>query len=151
MMSERPIHRTDRATVLSRLAALLAACGLLTACAVPPSPVARVPRGPLPGEAEPLAYDVEMRIDPRETTFSGTASIRIRLALAVDGIWLHGQDLAITRAVVLDDDGREIAVDYREVGGTGVARVAFPRTLGPGEIEMRLAYDAALSDRLAGL
>ncbi|MFP3943674.1 MAG: M1 family metallopeptidase [Alphaproteobacteria bacterium] len=111
----------------------------------------RAPKGRLPGTARPLAYTLDMNIDPRETEFSGTVTIAIELAEPASGIWLHGNGIAVSGAVVATADGAERPAAYAQILPSGVSRVAFGETLPAGKIELTLAYSAPFDKNLAGL
>ncbi|MGB3626619.1 MAG: hypothetical protein WA989_12370, partial [Henriciella sp.] len=74
---------------------------LLAACGPTPHPDERdlselyeaAPRGPLPDGVRPLAYELDLKIDPRETYFGGTARITVELDQPSTGVWLHGKGL----------------------------------------------------------
>src|SRR4051812_15667131 len=63
--------------------------------AAPPSAPEVRPKGQLSREVTPLAYDLELEIDPERDRFSGQVRIAVELASASTVIWLHAQDLAI--------------------------------------------------------
>ena len=82
---------------------LLGACAQRSAWTVPVQAVdtaalAKVaPAGRLPGTARPHAYRVNLDLDPRETHFSGSVEIDVTLQAGANGIWLHGDDLDVSR------------------------------------------------------
>ena len=109
------------------------------------------PRGRLSGIARPLAYDLDLTIDPREARFSGRAAMRVRLTEADDGFWFHGKNLRVDTVQITDAAGETFPGTYEEVLASGVARLAFGRTLAPGEISVTIDYDAPFDRNLAGL
>ena len=60
----------------------------------PANPIAtqRAPIGILPASAHPLSYEVGMKVDPRQASFSGAVTIEVWIDEPSDGIWLHGDD-----------------------------------------------------------
>ncbi len=82
------------------------------------------PQGPLPESVEPLSYDLRLRIDPTGDSFSGKSRIAIRIHEPVDVIWLHGKDLRAAKTILRTADGRELPLDYHEMGHSGVVRLA---------------------------
>lgn len=96
------------------LALLLAACPQKQVAAPPPiveaSPApataapapqptsAQTPGVRLPRTFLPTGYDARLEIDPAKDGFAGTITITGNLAAPASTIWLHGKDLAITRA-----------------------------------------------------
>jgi len=101
---------------------------------VVPDPTFRLPEG-----VAPLGYDLRLEIDPEKETFSGSVEIRVQLAAATHTIWLHAGELEITGAAYRagDKDGlitanRASVHDLRALG--------LDRSVGPGEITLKLAY-----------
>ncbi|ABI75845.1 peptidase, family M1 [Hyphomonas neptunium ATCC 15444] len=135
---------------------LLGACAQRSAWTVPVQPVdvaalAEVaPSGRLPGTARPQAYRVTLDLDPRETHFSGQVEIDIQLAAATNGIWLHGDDLDVSR--VTATAGREtVEAGWDEILDTGVVWVSFPRRLEARRVTLAIDYTAPFDTSLAGL
>jgi alanyl aminopeptidase len=66
-------------------------------------PEAKPARPVAPGQrlsdvASPLAYDLRLEIDPNSDSFRGQVEIEISLARATDHVWLHADELGITKA-----------------------------------------------------
>jgi len=99
----------------------------------------------------PERYRVELRIDPREEDFSGTTTIDLRLNAAVDGIWLHGKDLAVTTVYLVDSNGERIAASYEERDDTGVALVSLDSTAPAGTASLHVEYTAPFNTAANGL
>lgn len=147
------------------IAALVAGC---TGREVPPTPAPRqmpvappadaaidafVPLEPtfrLPDGAVPLAYDVRLEIDPQRDTFVGAVEIRAQLTAATRTIWLHARDLTITGATYRAGD-RDGAIDATREGPRQLRALALDRTVGPGEVVVKLAYTGAVGKELEGL
>ncbi|MGE6698836.1 M1 family aminopeptidase [Hyphomonas sp. NPDC076900] len=135
---------------------LLGACAQRSAWTVPVQPVdeaalARVaPAGRLPAMARPKAYRVALDLDPRETHFSGYVEIDVELAAATNGIWLHGDDLGVSR-VTATAGGETVEASWAEVLDTGVVWVGFPRRLEARRVTLAIDYTAAFDTGLAGL
>lgn len=132
---------------------------LLAACGPTPHPdqpdlaelYEAAPRGPLPNGVRPVGYDVDLKIDPRESYFGGTVVITVELDQPSTGIWLHGQGLEI-REVSIARRGYETARgSWRDVLDSGVAWVGFPRRMTPGEVDIAIRYRAPFDTNLAGL
>ncbi|MEL6324226.1 MAG: M1 family metallopeptidase, partial [Pseudomonadota bacterium] len=125
---------------------------VLVACTRPPQaahPImeSEAPFGKLPPRARPLAYDVALKVDPREESFRGIVKIDVWLNEPSDGIWLHGKDLRVNAASI---NGR--TATWEEVlNSTGVSRIVFPRTFPAGEVTLAIAYEADFNMNLAGL
>ena len=147
-----------RFLTMACLAALisLGACAQKSAWTVPVQPVdaaalAKVaPAGRLPGTARPQAYRVALDLDPRETHFSGTVEIDVALEASANGIWLHGDDLEVSR-VTATAGGETVEASWSEVLDTGVVWVGFPRRLDARGVTLAIDYTAAFDTGLAGL
>ncbi|MBY9066753.1 M1 family metallopeptidase [Hyphomonas sp. WL0036] len=108
------------------------------------------PVGRLSGTARPVAYRVDLDLDPRETHFSGHVEIDIELAAATNGIWMHGDDLGVSR-VTATAGGETVEASWAEVLDTGVVWVGFPRRLESRRVTIAIDYTAAFDTSLAGL
>lgn len=143
-------------------AALISVCLLGSACAgrpvwglavqdVPREQLADIaPSGRLPGAAKPVAYRVRLDIDPRQTRFSGSVDIDVRLETAATGLWLHGEDLDIA-SVTATAGGETVVATWTEVLDTGVVWVGFPKRLSARAVTLSITYSAAFDRNLAGL
>src|SRR5882724_3115261 len=65
-----------------------------------------VPTGKLSADATPLAYTLNFKIDPRQARFSAQVRIRVTLAKTTQHLWLHAQDLDVTRTELADAGGK---------------------------------------------
>ena len=113
--------------------------------------VAAAPAGRLPPNATPVAYQLDLVIDPREKRFGGLVTIDVRLAEQLAGLWLHGNRLDVSEVTVTGPRGDTSSGSYQQVLDSGVARIDFGRALGPGDIKLEIAYSAAFDQNLAGL
>ncbi len=111
---------------------------------------AAAPAGRLSGVAQPVAYRVEMTVDPRETTFAGHVEIDVNLEASAPGIWLHGADLDVS-SVTVTAGGETRPASWTEVDPTGVVWVGFPNRVHSGGITLDIDYTAAFDANLAGL
>jgi alanyl aminopeptidase len=109
------------------------------------------PDGRLPDNVRPLAYRLDLLLDPRRDDFSGDVEIDIQLRIPTSRLWIHGQDLKVTAASARRDDGRKVAAEYEEKGGSGIALLRFAEELPSGVFTLRLEYSAAFNRNLAGL
>jgi alanyl aminopeptidase len=151
---------------LSRLTLFLVAPLLLAACGEkPPAPEARppetqvsVPAYPaeppsarLPAAVAPTHYDLHLAIDPRETRFSGEVAIEVSLDQPRDFLWMHGNQLEVTQARAILEDGSEIPLSWEQALPTGTARVAAARTIPAGSSTLEFSYTAPFNTSLEGL
>ncbi|MEM7663033.1 MAG: M1 family metallopeptidase [Pseudomonadota bacterium] len=136
-----------RGLLAGTISLFVSACG--TAEEVVPSPILETPApfGRLPSNVRPVAYEVELRVDPRETTFGGVANIAVELDHPSDGVWLHGNDLRVASVFA---NGNEAT--YEEVlDTTGVSRIIFDRFFPVGTVDLEITYEADFDRNLAGL
>jgi hypothetical protein len=108
------------------------------------------PAGQLSGIAQPVAYRVEMTVDPRETAFSGHVQIDVNLMTSATGIWMHGADLDVS-SVQVTAGGETRPASWTEVDPTGVVWIGFPNRVHAGGITLTIDYTAAFDANLAGL
>jgi alanyl aminopeptidase len=109
------------------------------------------PTGPLPDDATPLSYDLALKADPRAERFTGRVRIRVRLAAALDHLWLHGSDLDVARIEAIDAHGAVHPARFTLRDASGVAEVSFGATLPAQEIELAIDYSAPFNAKLQGL
>ncbi|MGF1605193.1 MAG: M1 family aminopeptidase [Rhodothalassiaceae bacterium] len=128
------------------LLALLAFTSL-TALAQPGPP----PDGPLPKAARPLAYDLDMVLDPRQTRFSAGLTLSVALLEPADGLWLHGRGIDVADIQAVTETGETLDASYQEIDETGVAWVDWGTEVPSGKIVLRMAYSAPFDRNLAGL
>ena len=89
------------------------------------SPVAPVPAGKLTDAARPVAYRLDLSVDPAQERFSGAVEIDTELRQPSATIDLHGRDLAM-RSVVARVGGETIPATWAELDPTGVGRLTVP-------------------------
>ncbi|MFK2877376.1 M1 family metallopeptidase [Rhodanobacter hydrolyticus] len=129
------------------LTALAASCGMAFAASAD-----QVPAGRLPAWAVPQSYRIAFKVDPAQTDFSGTTTIKVKLAQASDHVWLDGAELKVSKVTVTDAAGKAHDAKYVEADPkAGVVRVDFGSTLPAGEITLKFDYTAPLNAQLQGL
>ncbi|HEY1416805.1 MAG TPA: M1 family peptidase, partial [Myxococcaceae bacterium] len=141
--------------------ALVAGCastppGARSAPAAPPDAgaTATVPVSPpelrLPTDVRPTSERLSLRLDPRATTFTGTARIRLSIGAPVPAFWLHAQDLTIRRATLVQGGAEQ---PVRTVVSPPDLLAVVPATrLAPGQAELVLEFEGALDrERSRGL
>ncbi|GAB3782271.1 M1 family metallopeptidase [Dyella agri] len=127
--------------------ALAASCGMAFAAGAD-----QAPKGRLPSWAVPQSYQIAFKVDPAQADFSGTTTIKVKLAKASDHVWLDGAELKVSKVTVTDAAGKTHDAKYVEADPkAGVVRVDFGSTLQPGEIALRFEYTAPLNAQLQGL
>ena len=111
---------------------------------------AAAPAGRLSGVAQPVAYRVDMTVDPRQPRFSGHVEIDVNLETSAPGIWMHGADLDVS-SVTVTAAGETRPATWTEVDPTGVVWVGFPNRVHAGRVTLTIDYTAAFDVNLAGL
>jgi cytosol alanyl aminopeptidase len=94
----------------------------------------------------PLAYDLQVQLDPRRVDYSGTISIEVALARPLDFFWLHGTGLQVEDAQ-LTTGGRNFAA-RAVAGGEDFIGLQFAQVLpaGPARVTIRYRGSAATRD-----
>lgn len=112
--------------------------------------LAAVPAGKLSDAVRPLAYRIDLTVDPNQERFSGKVEIDAELKRAASFIDLHGRDLAMGRAVAVSG-GKTYPARYAELDPSGVARLVFDAALPAGPLTLQFDYDAPFQSGPAGL
>jgi len=112
-------------------------------------PAADIPLGRLPAEVKPLAYQLELTIDPRLDGFSGKTTIEIDINGSRDHFYLHGKAIEADK-VQLSDGVNTFDASYEQVDPSGVVRISSPRPL-QGKIQLVIDYRAPFNQALDGL
>jgi aminopeptidase N len=143
----------QRLILVCALVVGLAACGPTPRQAQPELSdlYERAPRGPLPDGVRPVAYDMDLRIDPRRTRFGGTVTIDVEFDQPAQGFWLHGQGLEIRDVTVSGTNMQDEAATWRDVLNSGVAWIHFPRRASAGTVRVSIDYTAPFDANLTGL
>jgi cytosol alanyl aminopeptidase len=108
------------------------------------------PKGQLSREVMPLAYDLDLQIDPEGDRFSGQVRIAVDLMRGSQLIWLHAQGLSI-RSAHAEFGGESVAGTVQTVDEDGLSRFDFRRALPSGRGHLVLTYDAPFDRHLGGL
>jgi len=142
-------------------------CGL-SACAgqkVPPArmlaaesasslPAPKIGEFRLPSAVEPVAYRLDLEVDPAKESFSGRAEIKVILQPGagpdVREIILNGRDLTMTAARI-SANGIDQPAQYEQLDNAGRARISFAKAVPPGPVVLNFAWTAPFNRRLRGL
>ncbi len=68
-------------------------------------PVAPPPEGRLGDIVTPREYDVELSVDPEESSFRGRVRIDVNVAQPVSSFWIHGSGITVERSSLLFGSG----------------------------------------------
>jgi aminopeptidase N len=124
----------------------------------PPTPLPEpLASGRLPTLATPIAYALDLDIDPNKPRFSGLVRIEIEIPQKTSFIVLHGRSIDVTAARVLPARPQPealAAVSTRMAHGGAEPEeivLAFPKPLPPGRASLIVEYTAPFDDSLAGL
>jgi alanyl aminopeptidase len=101
-----------------------------------------IPVGQLGMSVVPSHYNIELRIDPSEDSFSGLVSIDITLTESTDQIWLHGKNLEVSDVHMIDSQGHRIDATYEQRHPSGVALVTLGQVVDAGQAVLHFTYDA---------
>lgn len=129
------------------LAALLAASPAALCAA---SPAAPVPQGRLPDVATPIAYRLDLTIQPEQDRFTGHAEIDVTLKAQTRSLYIHGRDLHVASATARAGMLKTRA-SYTQVDPLGVVRLDFAQPLPAGKVTLTFDYDAPFGSGAAGL
>ncbi len=112
----------------------------------------------LPLGIDPVAYELELWIDPRKDSFVGTGRIEVDLKQATTRIWMHKGLETKINAVQCRAGGRTLGANVdpakAEEGGepaAGEVVVTCADRLQPGRVWLDFAWEAPFDTRLAGL
>lgn len=134
--------RSIRRTLLA--SALVAAAGIVHAAdAVSASDV---PTGRLPRNVVPSLVQLELKLDPKQATFSGTTRIQARVSAPTDVVWMHASDLKIGKAEAVVAGGRRIALAATEAHVSGVLKLSAAETIPAGDATIEIAFDAPFGE-----
>lgn len=98
------------------------------------------PVGQLGNSVVPIRYRLELTIDPTEETFSGVVEIDVKVNEPRSGIWLHGKNLDVKEAWLLDSQSNRIDATFEDHLDSGVALMALSRPVEPGPATLHLNY-----------
>lgn len=139
---------------MHRLLRPIALTALASCCAVAfaATPNDQAPHGRLPDWVVPQSYQLAFKVDPAQTSYTGTTSITVDLKKAADHLWLDGQNLSVTKVTITDasgasHEGKYVAVSPKE----GISRIDFGSVLKPQQLKLTIDYSAPFNEQLQGL
>ncbi|WP_163991341.1 M1 family metallopeptidase [Pyxidicoccus caerfyrddinensis] len=99
----------------------------------------------LPGDVRPTGYTVELTVDPKATTFQGTAVLDLEVVKPTSVVWLHGKALIVKQATLTQDGS---AIDVKPVkGGTDFLGFSLAKPLEKGAAQLRVVYEGLASEK----
>lgn len=109
-----------------------------------------IPLGRLPDTATPLAYRLNLTLNPELPRFSGHTEIDVTVKAATKSLYIHGRDLKVSKAWAKAGTST-IATTYTQVHQLGVVRLDFAKPLPAGKATLVFDYDAPFGTGAAGL
>ncbi|GAA4358253.1 M1 family metallopeptidase [Kangiella marina] len=110
-----------------------------------------LPTGRLPSSIKPTSYDINLKVDPNEPTFTGKVVIQLQLDEATSHIWLHGKDI-IAKSVTLTAKGQQpLSGNYEQLDDTGVVKLSFEQPITQQSAKLVIEYEAPFNEALEGL
>ena len=132
-----------------KLVPVSAALALLATAALAQTDPA-APKGKLPDAAMPTAYRLQLTVLPDQPRFSGHVEIDAIIKAPTAHLYMHGNNLAVSRAVAMVG-GKPMTATWTQVDPTGVVRLDFPTPLPAGPVTLAFDYDAAFGDSPSGM
>ena len=108
-----------------------------------------IPLGRLPPEVQPLAYQLELTIDPALNGFSGKTTIELDISSPRNHFYLHGKNIT-PKNVFISDGASTYQGLYEQVNDTGIAKISGPNAMS-GNIRLMIEYSAPFNQSLEGL
>ncbi len=109
-----------------------------------------LPTGKLPADVVPLGYALHITADPRQEGFRGETRIRVRLDKPTDHVWLHAQQIDLSRVRATDAKGKPIDASKFAHDDSGLLEVRFGKRLAAQQIELDFDYTAPFNRELQG-
>jgi hypothetical protein len=108
------------------------------------------PQGRLGEAVRPLAYRLDLTIDPAASRFAGHAEIDITMAQASSHVFLHGRGLDVSR-VSARIGGRSVPGTWTQLDDHGAARIVFAEPIAAGPATLVFDYEAPFGVTAAGM
>ena len=116
----------------------------------PAAALAPIPLGQLTDAVRPLAYRIDLTVDPAQENFSGHVEIDATLKVPSTFIDLHGRGLKMSKAAATAG-GQTITGTWHEIEASGVARLVFASPLPAGPVTFAFDYQAPFGSGPAGM
>src|SRR3954453_6238501 len=96
------------------------------------------PKLRLPGDVQPLRYELNLRLNPAEDNYSGHVAIEVAVRQPSQTIWLNATELKLTKAVVGSSTTAQVVN-----GGRDFVGLQFPSALKPGKTRLDIDFTGA--------
>jgi alanyl aminopeptidase len=111
-----------------------------------------VPKGQLPAGVTPTHYAVDLTVLPDQPGFSGKTVIDIKLDQPASTIWLHGRELKVSEAKVIDAKGAAQTATWTEMPDSdGVVKLTVPKAITGPTAKIAVTFTAQFNRSLEGL
>jgi len=112
----------------------------------------QIPIGKLPEWVVPESYDLDFKIDPAQKGYTGKTTIHLKLAQAIDHIWIHGKSLMVKDVSITSAEGVKTKAKYEQASEVdGVSKIKLDKTLPAGQYQLVLDFNAAYDQQLDGI
>lgn len=108
-----------------------------------------VPMGQLSTDVTPLAYQLEIHINPELEEFSGKTTIDLSIKSPRNHFFMHGKNLVVSKVQIFDGAHTYHGL-YEQIDASGIAQVSGPNPMS-GNIQLRIEYSAPFNQALEGL
>ena len=116
----------------------------------PAAALAPVPLGKLTDAVRPVAYRLDLTVDPAKDDFSGHVDIDATLKAPSKFVDLHGRGLKMSKATATAG-GKSFTGEWHELEASGVARLVFAAPLPAGPVTFSFDYKAPFGSGPAGM
>ncbi|HEX4168826.1 MAG TPA: M1 family metallopeptidase [Bryobacteraceae bacterium] len=145
MLFKYPTSIGRRVAFSLRTASAALGCLCLALSAQPQTPD-QPPVLRLPGNVAPESYQVQLKLDPDQTGFTGKIAIKLDVKQPVQTIWLNATGIEVSRAT-LSNRGKTAEIKATPSGDEFLGLTpASPLTAGPAEVEIEYRGKLRLQD-----
>ena len=110
-----------------------------------------IPHAELSGNVVPIAYRLNMRMNPDDKGFSGVVEIDVDIQKPTDEIWMHAKHMSVSSATALIN-GDAALLTFTEIphrtAPSGVAKLTSKTVLPAGKTTLKLEYDTPYNQAL---
>lgn len=108
-----------------------------------------IPLGQLTTEVQPLAYQLELIINPGLEEFKGKVTIDLDISSSRNHFFMHGKNIK-ARKVLITDGASTHKGQYEQVDASGIVKISGPKPM-RGKIRLAIEYSAPFNQALEGL
>lgn len=104
----------------------------------------------LPRHVVPERYELRLEPDLDRATFSGHATITVKVSQATEDIILNAAELNVASAALHGSDGTTLQADVEMQESHERCRLRLPRSIAPGAWRLEISFGGTLNDKLRG-